>query len=652
MKKQIISGFLAILLALTMMPAISYAENNSISALSDTVDTDITAFAKPRPTILTDEQISNIEALCRVGLENINTEIDISAAKIPWDESSRQAAATILLNLIDDEPLYFHVSQSSGIGINGTYASDGSIIVQSFRVTYRDDFDTKAEYNARKNALLREADSVIAYMNSQGVTASSPDFDKALWIHDYIALNCEYDIPSYNAKSEKGHGADDAILDNAAVCQGYSAAYRLFMEKLGIECENVYDNTSNHEWSLIKINGYWYHVDITHDDPVTDKLGYVSHKFFLLTDEEIIGSASHSDDFFTTHNHIADGPSYDAHDWRNSRSSIAFVGSDRYYIVEFTTSGAYIQDYAKIVKCDSDMNVTNDSYYEFERQFWYNKNGGITNTYAGIGSLGNSLYFNTNKALYKIDTTDATVTPELVHQFTELSDADLKSSPDEQCYGSYVNRNILYYGKAEFVDFIMGTTSYSQVAATIFSDKQSLEISHLVSYVSAGSVVKEEYIDTNGFASSFTPINSDLSFGGWFTDPDFTDEFDFSAPVTCDIVLYAKWISYPYVINDLKLLSQTGTPLLAMPDGSSFIANITVTKTGVRDAKDFIFVAVYDDNNKLLSLDYVYANIPKDCDFEFGFSVPKQTDKIGEVRAFIWNTFGSLEPLAKSVSVN
>ena len=42
----------------------------------------------------------------------------------------------------------------------------------------------------------------------------------------------------------------------------------------------------NHAWNLVKINGDWYHVDVTWDDPVGASKGYVSHENFLRNDSE------------------------------------------------------------------------------------------------------------------------------------------------------------------------------------------------------------------------------------------------------------------------------------------------------------------------------------------------------------------------------
>ena len=44
------------------------------------------------------------------------------------------------------------------------------------------------------------------------------------------------------------------------------------------------------------------------------------------------------------------------------------------------------------------------------------------------------------------------------------------------------------------------------------------------------------------------PTAEGLDFGGWYTDAAFTNEYDFSTPVTSDITLYANWITLSYTV--------------------------------------------------------------------------------------------------------
>ena len=56
---------------------------------------------------------------------------------------------------------------------------------------------------------------------------------------------------------------------------------------LNIECTSVPSIECNHMWNKIKIDGKWYNVDVTADDPTPNMSTYTNHSSFLLSDEDI-----------------------------------------------------------------------------------------------------------------------------------------------------------------------------------------------------------------------------------------------------------------------------------------------------------------------------------------------------------------------------
>ena len=57
------------------------------------------------------------------------------------------------------------------------------------------------------------------------------------------------------------------------------------MEIAGIPCEYVSGYaTGGHAWNLVEIDGEWYHVDTTWDDPIPNREGYVRYDYFLKSD--------------------------------------------------------------------------------------------------------------------------------------------------------------------------------------------------------------------------------------------------------------------------------------------------------------------------------------------------------------------------------
>jgi len=99
------------------------------------------------------------------------------------------------------------------------------------------------------------------------------DTKKAIAVFDYISDNVKYDwnLPKddpypYNHIS---HTEYSALVKNVAVCDGFSFAYRDVMRYLGIDCrvyhgdvESTTDNAA-HAWNQIKLDGDWYHCDLT-----------------------------------------------------------------------------------------------------------------------------------------------------------------------------------------------------------------------------------------------------------------------------------------------------------------------------------------------------------------------------------------------------
>ena len=112
-------------------------------------------------------------------------------------------------------------------------------------------------------------------------SAGRSEYSRALWLHDWLIYNANYDT-SYTY-----YYANGVLLEGVGVCQSYALAYDLLLHEIGIE--SVYlSGTANgvsHAWNLVRLDGSWYHVDCTWDDPIGG--GYEKHSYFGLTDEQM-----------------------------------------------------------------------------------------------------------------------------------------------------------------------------------------------------------------------------------------------------------------------------------------------------------------------------------------------------------------------------
>lgn len=107
------------------------------------------------------------------------------------------------------------------------------------------------------------------------------DYAKLKYIHDWIVNNTDYTLTGPAYKSE----ADGVIVFGKALCEGYSKAFMYLAQELGFECICVVGkaNGSAHMWNMVKLNGAWYHVDATFDDPImSDGSRALTHDYFLV----------------------------------------------------------------------------------------------------------------------------------------------------------------------------------------------------------------------------------------------------------------------------------------------------------------------------------------------------------------------------------
>lgn len=91
------------------------------------------------------------------------------------------------------------------------------------------------------------------------------EYEKELFVHDYLIDNCTYKKDSSN--NYKIYTAYGCLVGKEAVCEGYSKAMQVLLCKLGIRCQTVTGSRDkeDHMWNVAKIDNKWYHVDVTWD---------------------------------------------------------------------------------------------------------------------------------------------------------------------------------------------------------------------------------------------------------------------------------------------------------------------------------------------------------------------------------------------------
>ena len=126
------------------------------------------------------------------------------------------------------------------------------------------------------------------------ITNSMNQEQKVRAMHDYIVKPVRYEI----SDNREIYTAKGALVNKVAVCQGYALAFKALCDEAGIQCEMVYGTGNSggqsisHAWNVVCVDGQWYQIDVTWDDPITSGLteeecqkgANLSYAYYLIPD--------------------------------------------------------------------------------------------------------------------------------------------------------------------------------------------------------------------------------------------------------------------------------------------------------------------------------------------------------------------------------
>ena len=301
-------------------------------------------------------------------IKKCETSIDLSSYYISPEKINYIASL-----IYDNTPELFHVTRF------------GYTTIFGYILTINPEYScTAEEYQEMMAGCDAVTEKMIADIkDNENLT----DVEKALLVHDRIALNCAYDYENYlnDAVPFYSYSMYGVLVTGVGVCQGYAEAYLYILRQLGIDGYLCESETLNHAWNIIIINGEEYHVDITWDDPVNDVTGRVKHTNFLRSTEGMYATGHEADDYAST----PVSTTYDNSFWQDSLSAFQLVDDEIYYIDETDSNIKKYSDNS-VVKSVSDMWMTSaTSYYP--------------GCYARLASDGTYLYYNSSQAVFEFD---------------------------------------------------------------------------------------------------------------------------------------------------------------------------------------------------------------------------------------------------------
>lgn len=168
-------------------------------------------------------------------------------------------------------------------------------------VVYLQHTDYEADATVKK--LLKVAQGIV----DDAVVDSSDLKKQLLYINNRLCAMAEYDtiaaLKGTSAVIEKidgvdkvapAHDATGVLLNGKGVCESYASAYQLCLEILGVENYIMTSSDGAHVWNRVKVDGKWYHVDVTWND-TTD------NTFFLLDDDTFLSETKKSGNPVSNH---------------------------------------------------------------------------------------------------------------------------------------------------------------------------------------------------------------------------------------------------------------------------------------------------------------------------------------------------------------
>ena len=136
---------------------------------------------------------------------------------------------------------------------------------------------------------------------------SGSEYDMALWLHDWVLDQLEYDHSLNYCSAESG------LTRGLGTCESYQRIYAKLLNAAGIANGRVEGN--GHTWNAARIDGKWCQMDLTWDDTNDNWYGDLDqrHLYFGLTDE--LMAIAHSDHTAT---YQKDGYAYRSTDLSNN----------------------------------------------------------------------------------------------------------------------------------------------------------------------------------------------------------------------------------------------------------------------------------------------------------------------------------------------
>lgn len=212
----------------------------------------------------------------KIAYELIVSQITAMPKKIQIPSLDDEGLSDVFEALLYDNPTYFFLSDNCRTESNGF---GNCYFIPEYQMNlYR--YDTS----------VAELEEIRDFVQEKTANLSD-EYEKELFIHDYIVSKCKY-VDKTGGDYSSAYGC---LVKGEASCEGYAKAMKYLLDAEGIENYIVVGTTegeastesAGHAWNIAKINGKYYHLDATWDNTDDEDGGFISYSYFNVTDSDI-----------------------------------------------------------------------------------------------------------------------------------------------------------------------------------------------------------------------------------------------------------------------------------------------------------------------------------------------------------------------------
>ena len=280
----------------------------------------------------------NIYTCVANGVKNYESNFVLQNYEVIDSDTTMKDVEKSMQAFFADHPEVFYVNNEYTISTKKTLFSSYVELNLKYTIKSKEELDAKInEIDTKINEYLNDAEG-------------KNGFNAELVFHDKIGQKVEYynyekieDVP------QECHSIYGVFIDGKAVCDGFSKALQILLDRKGIENILVLGTLENesHAWNLVKLDDEWYNVDLTSDKAIKDvDSNIILHTYFNATTSKMKTTHSYENEEIMPQ---ATGEKYNYYNQTNKviKSSTNFNtkfklmldNNENEYLLEFSSEG-------------------------------------------------------------------------------------------------------------------------------------------------------------------------------------------------------------------------------------------------------------------------------------------------------------------------